>query len=103
MQQSAFSANRLVLRMESSRRASGPRRYCVQAKAVAIRAAIRGATSGESSRADHSTDAGTCDGARTVLGDDELPAAGIERSGRGVDGDLYLIARAKVAAQCQRR
>jgi hypothetical protein len=53
----------------------------------------RAATSGEASRADDGVDAGAGHSARAVLGDDELPAGGVERSDRLVDGDLHLTGR----------
>ena len=49
--------------------------------------------------ADHGVDAGARRGARALLGDDDLPAIGIERGDRVLDGDLHLIAGGVVADQ----
>ena len=43
----------------------------------------------------HGVDAAAGDLARTVLGDDDLPAVGLECRERDVDGDLNLTSRAR--------
>ncbi len=48
------------------------------------------AVSGQASSADHGVDAGACYGPRTVLSNDQLPSASIERGERRVDRDLHL-------------
>jgi hypothetical protein len=44
---------------------------------------------------DHGVHAVGCDRPRTVLGDDQLPPAGIEGGGCGLDGDLHLAGRGR--------
>jgi hypothetical protein len=53
----------------------------------------RAAKSGEASRACDGVDAGAGHSARAVLGVDELPVGGLERSDSLVDGDLHLTGR----------
>jgi len=54
--------------------------------------------SAPAARVDHRVDTCARDGAQTLLGDDQLPDAGIERGDRTLDGDLHLAGRGRGSA-----
>jgi hypothetical protein len=58
----------------------------------------RVATSDETARTYPGVDAGAGRSPRAILGDDELPAVGIERGEGRLDGDLHLAGRGRFGA-----